>query len=481
MSIQQMFFASLAAGGGYVINGSGLFDGASTSFLTRTPSSAGNSKKFKIHAVVKRASLGAIQSIVGANSAGTFKILFDTDDTINVESYYSSAYKTRLITTQVFRDVGAYYAIDFEYDSTVSTPSASSIKLLVNGVQITAFNTATYPSQNEDAGWNLAERHRVGGRGNATAQPFNGYIARVVNIDGVSDDVMGEITDDGFYQLNDVSGLTFGTNGFLLSGQNLSTGTDSQAGGTPAEQQIQALFHMDGSDAATSFTDNSTYGRTWAAGGNAQLDTAIKKFGTASLLLDGTGDDVAIANDATWMDIATQNFTMDCWVYFTAVANNQTFISKWTGSGNQRSWNFAMNGTSGTPVLEFQCTANGSTTVTVSESWSPSATTWYHVAVERTGGKINLYVDGTKLGSGTSNTTDLYTGTAEIAIGTLNAGAAEPFAGNIDEVRIVIGTGVYGGSNFTVASAAYANPATANNFTATGITATNDSPTNGDA
>lgn len=236
-------------GGDFVIAGSGLFDGASTSILSRTPSSAGNSKKFKIHAVIKRAELSAVQAIAGANSDGTFQFYFDANDKINIESYYSSAYKTRLITTQVFRDTGAYYAIDFEYDSTVSTPSASSIKLLINGVQITAFDTETYPSQNEDAGWNLAERHRVGGRGNNSANPFEGYIARFVNIDGTHNDAMGEITDDGFYQLNDVSGLTFGTNGFLLSGQNVASGFDSSSGSNPVYTGSSASVGFSGANA----------------------------------------------------------------------------------------------------------------------------------------------------------------------------------------------------------------------------------------
>ena len=480
--MQQIMFASLAAGGGgYVINGSGTFDGTS-GYLSRTPSGASNRTTWTFHVIAKRFnSSGDHQLFEAGSSSGTRNFIqYNSAGQVTIASRGPT---TQLNSTALFRDPSAWQDLLFVWDTSDGT-AADRVKVYSNGVRLTDFATDTQASSSLNSIVNTAIIHTIG-RASWTAANFGNYaLARVALIDGqaLTPSSFGETTDDGYWQINDISGLTFGTNGFLLEGQNLSTGTDSQAGGTPAEQQIQALFHMDGSDAATSFTDNSTYGRTWAAGGNAQLDTAIKKFGTASLLLDGTGDDVAIANDATWMDIATQNFTMDCWVYFTAVANNQTFISKWTGSGNQRSWNFAMNGTSGTPVLEFQCTANGSTTVTVSESWSPSATTWYHVAVERTGGKIHLYVDGTMLGSGTSNTTDLYTGTAEIAIGTLNAGAAEPFAGNIDEVRIVIGTGVYGGSNFTAASAAYANPATANHFAKSGtITATNDSPTNGDA
>ena len=38
-------------------------------------------------------------------------------------------------------------------------------------------------------------------------------------------------------------------------------------------------------------------GKTIISNGNAQIDTTIKKFGTGSLMLDGTGDYIAVAND----------------------------------------------------------------------------------------------------------------------------------------------------------------------------------------
>jgi len=52
---------------------------------------------------------------------------------------------------------------------------------------------------------------------------------------------------------------------------------------------------FDGADAATAFTDAS--GMAWTFAANAQLDTAQKKFGTASLYLDGIGDYVQVASD----------------------------------------------------------------------------------------------------------------------------------------------------------------------------------------
>ena len=116
------------------------------------------------------------------------------------------------------------------------------------------------------------------------------------------------------------------------------------------------------------------------------------------------------------------------------------------------------------------------------EKWTPNADTWYHVAAERTGGKVHLYVDGTMLGSGTSNSDNVYANTAKFEVGSCENTGALTFNGHIDEPRFVLGVGLYGGSNFTPETAAYTDPATANPFIVTGtITAVNDSPTNGDA
>ena len=57
------------------------------------------------------------------------------------------------------------------------------------------------------------------------------------------------------------------------------------------------LLNFDGTDGATTTTDASPSAHTVSFEGNAQLDTAAKQFGTASLLLDGTNDAVNIAAD----------------------------------------------------------------------------------------------------------------------------------------------------------------------------------------
>ncbi|MEK9909162.1 MAG: LamG-like jellyroll fold domain-containing protein, partial [Candidatus Thalassarchaeaceae archaeon] len=265
---------------------------------------------------------------------------------------------------------------------------------------------------------------------------------------------------------------------YLPFSDSTALGLDTHASATAAQAYTEFQCNFDGSDGATSATDASRNSATITFGGNAQLDTAQQKFGTASLLLDGTGDYVSIP-DASYLEIGTKDFTIDCWVRFSTVPTDQeTIVSKWTGTGNQRSFNFAFEGS--TSNLIIQLSGDGSSTaLNKQESWSPSQDTWYHVAVERTGGNVHLYVNGTQLGSGTANSTNIYNGSATFMVGALNAGAAQNFTGHLDEVRFINGYGAYQGSNFTAPTTAYATPPVSNTFTPYGSpTQTSDTPTN---
>lgn len=75
------------------------------------------------------------------------------------------------------------------------------------------------------------------------------------------------------------------------------------------------LLHCNGSDTSTTFTDNGDTGHTVTATGNAQVDTADKKFGTGSALFDGTGDYLTIPDHADWA-ADTGTFTIDFWIKF---------------------------------------------------------------------------------------------------------------------------------------------------------------------
>ena len=74
------------------------------------------------------------------------------------------------------------------------------------------------------------------------------------------------------------------------------------------------------------------------------------------------------------------------------------------------------------------------------ETWSPSADTWYHIAIARdSSSDLRFFVDGTELGSATNVTATFYQSSAALAIANyLNSGAGgtTPFKGYMDELRI---------------------------------------------
>jgi len=412
------------------------------------------------------------------NTENAIILEFDANDKLHFKLFQVDNSTARIVrhTTQVFRDTSAWMDIHIAFNTGLTTDECCRIH--INGVHITAFDTKTNTDSARDHGF-LNSSKPLYWFGNAGGLSGYSYTARALIQDGVfgiPGDV-AETTGDGFWQINSASDLTFGNHGLLLEGQNISTGTDTQAGGTFAQQKTEFLTHFDGSDAATSSTDVSLAARTLTFNGNAQLDTAQKYFGTASLLLDGTEDSVSAADNPAY-DIAALDFTMDAWIRL-ASDDSGVIMSKW-GTSGQRGWLFSYD--SDNSLLDWRTSTNGTNNANqINETWNPSLNTWYHVAAERTGGKVHLYVDGTMLGSGDSNSDTVYANTAKFEVGSCENTGALTFNGHIDEPRFVLGVGLYGGSNFTPETAAYTNPKTANPFTKTGtITATNDSPTNGD-
>jgi len=223
------------------------FNDGDSQYLTRTPASAGNRKTFTFSAWVKRGNLGINTRILGTSytSSSEFYLRFKSNDTLEYGSYEGGGASNSfsLITTQVFRDVSAWYHIVFRWDTTQST-AANRLRIYVNGEQITAFSTANYPSQNYDGIWNnTVNEHRIGY--GPSGDPFDGYMAELNLIDGTSlgPDSFGE-TKNGIWTPKDTSGLTFGTNGFHLTFKDdvISEGFNAVAyTGTGAAQSISGL------------------------------------------------------------------------------------------------------------------------------------------------------------------------------------------------------------------------------------------------
>jgi len=199
------------------------------------------------------------------------------------------------------------------------------------------------------------------------------------------------------------------------------------------------LLPCNGADGATTFPDLSASNHTVTANGNAQVDTAQQKFGSGSLLLDGSGDFLSIPDSADW-DFGTGDFTVDAWIRLNSDGVSYIFDR---GSDN---WSINRNSSQGT--LQFRI--NG--TLVVNAAWSPSLNTWYHIAGVRSGINCYLFVDGVQLGLTGSDSTNI-NDTTELRIGANQLGT-EAFNGWIDEIRITKGVARWT-ANFITPTKAY--------------------------
>jgi len=212
--INSYIFLSSGDDSPFVISKSLRFNSADTPKLTRTPSSASNRKTWTLSFWIKRTTTGSREQIISAAGSTNTYVEFQSDK-LMIEDY-NPGVNSRLWTTRVFRDPSAWYHIVVAMDTTQAT-SSNRVKIYVNGVQETVYDTATYPSQNYDTSFNNTGEHKIGQfPGNANF-PLNAYLADFHLVDGqqLAPTEFGNTDSDGVWQPKRFSGA-HGTNGFHL-------------------------------------------------------------------------------------------------------------------------------------------------------------------------------------------------------------------------------------------------------------------------
>jgi len=291
----------------YQISQSLRFRSSASAYLVRTPASATNQTTWTWSAWVKKGNFSSYGCMFGAyTGAGvTYTVIqWNNDNTLVLYNQTSSSVTMNLTTTAVYRDPSAWYHVVAVYDSTQAT-STNRAKLYINGVQVTAFNTSTYPSLNAVATINSVVPHDVGRFGGALNY-FDGYMAEVNFVDGQA------LTPSSFGYYDGTSGVwkpaaykgTYGTNGFYLnftdiattSGSNFGLGKDFSGNGnywnTNNISVTSGVTYDSMIDSPTPFSDGTARGR-----GNYSV------LNPANLLGGGT-----LANgNLRWTSPATDN------------------------------------------------------------------------------------------------------------------------------------------------------------------------------
>ena len=192
-----------------------------------------NADKYTFSVWVKRADLGAsnskIFSVSSGSTYGEEKLEFNQDDLIWRHTQASDGETVwERVTDRKFRDPSAWYHIVVAYDSSQGT-AADRCKMYINGTEETSFSGSSNPSSDLDSYTNTSGRafkfFTYHEDSNVT-QDATAYFAEMVYIDGQQLDQtsFGEFDSDSptIWKPKDVSGLTFGNNGFWLDFEDSS-------------------------------------------------------------------------------------------------------------------------------------------------------------------------------------------------------------------------------------------------------------------
>ena len=213
-----------SATGGYDVANSLRFNDGSNDSLTKSFGSAGNRAVWTWSGWLKFSTTSGFVPIFTAGnwssgSTATGFILYEGQ----FYSYWNAP-SGGTATSGKYRDTSAWYHV-------VLQANTSTLKLFINSEEQTSRSISGDGEIN-----NSSSEQGLGKYSNATSAHFDGYMAEVVFVDGqaLAPTSFGEFDEDSptIWKPKDVSGLTFGTNGFYLDFENSgSLGADVSGNG----------------------------------------------------------------------------------------------------------------------------------------------------------------------------------------------------------------------------------------------------------
>ncbi len=240
----------------------------------------------------------------------------------------------------------------------------------------------------------------------------------------------------------------------------------------PVSSDTVLLLHCDSeSDGKT--PDASPSGHTVELKNGAQISTAEKKFGSASLRLTGVADDAyAFAPSSDDWDLFVKEFfTIDLWVRHDVYAPTdaydlEAYLLRATPGSGGTAWALrtATRATPGNAGLQFWVNGPSGAPWIMQLGGQVMDPDWHHVAVVKDGNHYGCYFDGRLVIHQESDvviptTGDLYIGRTgepddwlvgnmdEIRIVHGNPFGAHPLASGLNQIGLIVPDQAYGGAD----------------------------------
>ena len=260
---------------------SAMFDSSDLRYLARTPSSGGNEKTLTFSTWIKITGTGnsnenAVLTTDDGSKEAQIRITGGTLATkkVQVNLYNGSSFVLNIDTDRTFGDTSSWNHLVVAYDTRAAVASADKVIIYINGVRQSVSGTLLTVND-YDTEFNSTNAHNIGRQTNNGIGEPDFYLAETVMIDGQQLDAssFGQLdTATNRWVPKDVSGLTFGTNGFYL--QYGSTFASGSGAGT------------DTSGNSNNWTESTDGGSAWSTS-DQFTDTPSNNVFTFAT--DGTG------------------------------------------------------------------------------------------------------------------------------------------------------------------------------------------------
>ena len=286
-------------------------------YLKWTPSSAGNRQTWTFSCWIK-------QSGTLTNSQGDMAILnagTSGDQSSRFRMYYyeqklrsSSADANYNVSTAVYRDPSAWQHIVWKLTGGTSYQ-------YVNGVEVSTSSVSGDVAINDDV------EHVLGIYGGyETATRFKGYMAEVVFIDGTALAPTSFASEkNGVWIPDDVSGLTFGSQGYYLDFANASAPGNDVSGNDNDWTNVSLATHDQTTDTPTFNSDSN--GGNFATMNQLTAGTDAPVLAEGNLMIDSfSGSDISGVLSTFALPPSSGKWYFECFINAPNSGDNYPFI-----------------------------------------------------------------------------------------------------------------------------------------------------------
>jgi len=317
-------------------------------------------------------------------------------------------------------------------DGTAGTNISSTFTLGVSGKRLILYYSIqggeAYPLQSPNSApfYNLNEWHHLAyvRSGNDHKIYANGVLRATETRSGTMVDSTGAL------QIGNFGPGFSGGSDTIFSDVRLVKGTAVYSGSTYTVPTAP-LTAISGTELLVNFKDaqaiDSAAQSNLTLFGNAKISTAQAKFGDTSLLLDGTGDAAQIAKTTNSFAFGTGDYTVEMWLYLTAVNENDQIFDMRTSDSSVNPGSYLDS--SARPNLYI------SGGVRLTSNTAISANTWTHFAICRASGTTRIFQAGQVTGTLNSDTYNIVAG--KLMLGArYNSAGTNNGQGHWEDVRV---------------------------------------------